>query len=72
MSLLIKFIPDTSFNFSEMCLEQALTIHAVMKQKECRYIILNPGTGRIAFPKIDRYCVSKLFPMCFQNFEISK
>ena len=50
-----------------MCLEQALTIHAVIKQKECPDKIINPGTGMIAFPKIDRYCVSKLFPMCFQK-----
>ena len=51
-----------------MCLEQALTIHAVLKQdKECPFNLLNADTGMIAFLKIDRYCVSELFPMCFKK-----
>ena len=52
-----------------MCLEQALTIHAVLKQdKECPYNLLGAVTGMIAFLKIDRYCVSDIFPHVFSKF----
>ena len=32
---------DVYFLFSEMCLDQAPTIHAMMKQKQCHYDLLN-------------------------------
>ena len=47
-----------------MCLEQALTIHAVMKQKECPYSLLNADTGMIVFLRIDMYC------MCFKHVKL--
>ena len=38
---------DVYFLFSEMCLDQALTIHAMMKQKQCPYHLLNALSGMI-------------------------
>lgn len=51
-------IPDISFNFREMCLAQALAIHAVMKQEKCPDNLLNVDTGMIVFFKNDKYCIS--------------
>ena len=49
-----------------MCLEQALTIHAVMKQKECPNNLLN-ATGMIVFLRIDMYCILELFSLYVLN-----
>ena len=35
-----------SFYFSEMCLEQALTIHALLQKKQCPVELTNPYPGR--------------------------
>ena len=43
-----------------MCLEQALTIHAVMKQKDCPYTLLNADTGMSIFLRIDQYYILEL------------
>ena len=32
-----------NFLFSEMCLDQALTIHAMLKQEQCPLYLLNAG-----------------------------
>ena len=45
-----------------MCLEQALTIHAVIKQKECPYNLLN-AAGMIVFLRIDMHCILELFSL---------
>ena len=50
-----------------MCLEQALTIHAVMKQEECPDILLNADTGMIAFLRIYMYCILEPFSLCVLN-----
>ena len=36
-----------NFLFSEMCLDQALTIHAMLKEKQCPYHLLNAVLGMI-------------------------
>ena len=38
---------DVNFLFSEMCLDQALTIHAMLKEKQCPYRLLNAVSGMI-------------------------
>ena len=35
------------FFFSEMCLDQALTIHAMLKQDRCPHHLLNAVSGMI-------------------------
>ena len=35
-----------SFYFSEMCLEQALTIHASLKKQQCPERLVTPYPGR--------------------------
>ena len=40
-------LADVYFPFSEMCLDQTLTIHAMMKQKQCPYDLLNTVSGMI-------------------------
>ena len=49
-----------------MCLEQALTIHAVMKQKECPNNLLN-ASGMIVFLRIDMYCILEHFSLYVLN-----
>ncbi|XP_078309455.1 uncharacterized protein LOC144617881 [Crassostrea virginica] len=39
-------VHSATFFESEMCLEQALTIHAVMKQEECPYNLLNAAVSK--------------------------
>ena len=38
---------DVKFLFSEMCLDQALTIHDMMEQEHCPYHLLNAVSGMI-------------------------
>ena len=38
---------DVYFLFSEMCLDQALTIHAMLRQKRCPYHLLNAVSGML-------------------------
>ena len=38
---------DVYILFSEMCLDQALNIHAMMKQKQCPYHLLHTVSGMI-------------------------
>ena len=36
-----------NFLFSEMCLDQALTIHAMIELKQCPYLLLSTISGMI-------------------------
>ena len=52
-----------NFLFSEMCLDQALTMHAILRQKQCPYQLLNAVSGMIYS--------RQLFVILFHKIKIS-
>ena len=56
------------FFFSEMCLDQALTIHAMLKQDRCPHHLLNAVSGMIYSHQLSVILFNRIKLMCLKTF----